>query len=153
MLITQPSLKMKTSTSTFLQSCQGYRPFSSDLTRRGRKRARWRGWWRQVKIRQWRSSGFFIVNFEQILHLVLVFPLLSLKKKKYQLRLFQCLFWLEKLILYCERKTKPKSEKMGNSFTNLIIIDNLNTLLTNVTSMLSVPITSARSLIFLKDFH
>ena len=28
--------------------------------------------------RHWRCSGFFIVNFEHILHLVLVFPLLTL---------------------------------------------------------------------------
>ena len=30
--------------------------------------------------RQWRSYGVFIVNFEQILHIVLVFPLLTLNK-------------------------------------------------------------------------
>ena len=30
--------------------------------------------------RHWRRSGVFIVNFEQILHIVLVFPLLTLNK-------------------------------------------------------------------------
>ena len=31
--------------------------------------------------RQWRCSGVFIINFEHILHIVLVFYLLTLKKK------------------------------------------------------------------------
>ena len=31
-----------------------------------------------LERRQWRLSGVFIVNFEQILHLVLVFILLTL---------------------------------------------------------------------------
>ena len=30
--------------------------------------------------RQWRRSGVFIVNFEQILHIIQVFPLLTLNK-------------------------------------------------------------------------
>ena len=30
--------------------------------------------------RQWRRSGFFTVNFEQIAHIALVFPLLRLNK-------------------------------------------------------------------------
>ena len=33
------------------------------------------------KQRHWRRFGVFIVNFEQILHIVLVFPLLILNKK------------------------------------------------------------------------
>ena len=32
--------------------------------------------------RQWRRSGVFIINFEQISHIALVFPLLTLRKKK-----------------------------------------------------------------------
>ena len=32
------------------------------------------------ELRQWRSSGVFIVNFEHISHLVLVFLLLTLSK-------------------------------------------------------------------------
>ena len=45
--------------------------------------------------RQWRRSGVFIVNFEQISHLVLVFLLLTLKIKSrkifnmYEIRLLQ----------------------------------------------------------------
>ena len=30
--------------------------------------------------RQWRRSGAFIVNFEQISHIVLIFPLLTLNE-------------------------------------------------------------------------
>ena len=33
-----------------------------------------------LKQRQWRLSGIFIVNFEQIPHIVLIFPLLTLNK-------------------------------------------------------------------------
>ena len=32
------------------------------------------------KIRQWRGPGVFIVNFEQISNIALVFPLMSLNK-------------------------------------------------------------------------
>ena len=34
-----------------------------------------------LERRHWRRSGVFIVNFEQILHVVLVFPLLTLNKQ------------------------------------------------------------------------
>ena len=33
-----------------------------------------------LERRYWRRSGVFIVNFEQILHIFLVFPLLALNK-------------------------------------------------------------------------
>ena len=33
-----------------------------------------------VQRRQWRRSGLFTFNFEQILYIVLVFPLLTLNK-------------------------------------------------------------------------
>ena len=36
--------------------------------------------WQYSIIRQWRRSYVFIVNFEQISHIVLVFPLLTLNK-------------------------------------------------------------------------
>ena len=31
-----------------------------------------------LELRQWRRSGIFVVNFEMISHIVLVFPLLTL---------------------------------------------------------------------------
>ena len=34
-----------------------------------------------IERHHWRCSGLFIVNFEQISHIILVFPLLTLDKK------------------------------------------------------------------------
>ena len=50
------------------------------------KTPKWRHWRSELTIkkpewRQWRRSGVFIVNFEHILHLVLVFLLLTLSKQ------------------------------------------------------------------------
>ena len=40
---------------------------------------------RTPERRHWRRSGIFIVNFEQISHLILVFLLLTLRTDKYRL--------------------------------------------------------------------
>ena len=36
--------------------------------------------WKQQSRRQWSCSGVFIVNFEQLSHIALVFPLLTVNK-------------------------------------------------------------------------
>ena len=35
---------------------------------------------KETKLRQWRCSGVFIINFEHVSHIILLFSLLSLNK-------------------------------------------------------------------------
>ena len=46
--------------------------------------------------RQWRRSGIFIVNFEHISHLVLVFLLLTLSKKISNLKISRCSIFMRR---------------------------------------------------------